>query len=270
MNKYLYMDLYATHWRDISLMLEDNYAKDIDANIIVGSCTLYSVEHFRKVGVVNRDKVIVYQLEPLIEGHWHKREKIINNLKGADEVWDYDLDNIEILKQYGIDAKYRPCLYSESLKRIENSPEPDIDILFYGTPSPRRTKFIYDSLYGSVIPEKWINTITGCRTVILHHFWGKELDHFISRSKIVVNLSPYDNTSVQQQTRIFYLLTNNKCVISEKSNKNYFGGLIQEFSTPQEMFYTVAELLDGDKWKEYTHNNFAGYSMTVRNLLKDK
>lgn len=253
-------------------MLDENYCQNLDKNttVVIGACVEYSVEKLKENEIFKNKNIIVYQLEPLLDNHWHAAEKIINNLKGADEVWDYDLDNIEILKKHGIEAKYRPFLYTESLKRIQNVDNPDIDILFYGTLLPRRTQVINNAIYDSIYPLNREEIILNASIVCLNHVWGDKLDHYIARSKIILNLNPHDENNRQQQSRIFYPLINNKCVVSERANKNYFGDLIAEFSTPQELLWLIGHMLENDNWKKYSKNNFSGYSTTVRNFLKDK
>ena len=267
--KYLFEDTYAKHWLDITKMLEENYNEEIkDSSVVVGACAKRPFSDFKALS--EGRKVIVYQLEPLVNNHWHLPENIITNIKDADEVWDYDLDNIAILKSFGIDAKHKPCLYTHALKKIENVADPDIDVLFYGTMTERRSRFFSEAFYKAIIPYEQVSILTDMSTVMLNQVWGDQLDHFISRSKIILNLNPYDGDCRQQQTRIFYSLINNKCVISERSSRNYFGGLIREFSDPQEFILLAGELLTGDKWRDYTKSDFEGYSNTIRHYLKDK
>ena len=253
-------------------MLDENYCHNLDKNtsVVIGACVEVSVEVLKNVEALKNRNIIVYQLEPLLENHWHPAKKIIDNLKGADEVWDYDLDNIEILRKHGIDAKYRPFLYTESLKRIETVDNPDIDILFYGTLFPRRAKIINDAIYTAIYPLHREEIILNSSIVCLNHVWGSKLDQYISRSKVILNLNPYDEDNRQQQSRIFYPLINNKCIISEKANRNYFGDLIAEFSSPQELLWLIGHMLSDDNWKKYSKNNFIGYSNTIRTFLKDK
>lgn len=265
-NTFYYMNLYGGHWKDISQMLDDNYDEYInDAVVIVGAFVRYSVEEFRTM--VGNRRIIAYQLEPLVSSHWFSVDKIVNNLRGADEVWDYDLDNIKVLNAYGIDAKFRPCLYSKSLKRIENQQEPDIDILFYGTPSTKRTKLLHEFLYKSYMGDKRADIIVKASLITLTQVWGNQLDDFIGRSKIILNLNPYEGDCCQQQTRIFYALTNNKCVLSERCKKNYFGDLITEFDGYQDLYDKAADLLDNDNWRKYSNNNFEVHSSAIKSLL---
>lgn len=270
--KYYFLDHYKEFWEDIMAMLHENYCSDLneDTTIIIGACAHHSVKELKNNVAILRKYLIVYQLEPLIESHWISPKLIIENLKGADEVWDYDLENIEVLKKHGIKAKYRPLLYTNHLKRIKNTENPDIDVLFYGTILPRRMNILYDAIYNSNYPLEYKDVLTKSSFVCLNHVWGKKLDHFISRSKIILNLNTDDANNRQQQTRIFYALINNKCVLSERVGRNYFGDLISEFSSPQELISLIGDLLHDDKWKTYTKTNFSGYSNTVKKLIINK
>jgi hypothetical protein len=251
--RYYYGSRFKEHWEDIAKMVEENYSQDYDDN----DCLILSVHLIKDIhnGVeiiedYNPDynKKIVYQLEPLVENHWCGMTDMINCIRDYDEVWDYDLNNIEILKQNGIDAKFKPLIYSENLKKIENKEEPDIDVLFYGTQTDYRIKTI-STLIGRYLYCD-INFIS------INNVTGSLLDDFISRSKIILDLSNdgYLHQRIQKQTRIFYALINNKCVISEKSDKNYFGNLITEVNIDEdlsELGNIINDYIYNKKWKEY-------------------
>lgn len=80
------------------------------------------------------------------------------------------------------------------------------------------------------------------------------MEHFISRSKIILNIHANENHR-QEQIRINYLLTNNKCIISEKSNINYFDNLINEVSGDnidmlvENFINTINRLMINDSWR---------------------
>jgi len=83
------------------------------------------------------------------------------------------------------------------------------------------------------------------------------LDEFISRSKIILNLQPYkleDGEDRQSQVRIYYPLINGKCVVSEKSKRNYFGNSILEFTNYQEFGEIIMDLLLTGNWCNYPNN----------------
>ena len=120
------------------------------------------------------------------------------------ETWDYSQKNIDKLLSLGVTStlKYVPVGYVPELTRIPKSTTEDIDVLFYGSTSPRRT-FILDSLQKSgVVVHRAFNV------------YGAERDALISRAKIVLNIHYY-STSIFESVRISYLLSNRKTVVSE-------------------------------------------------------
>jgi len=256
----------ANHWSDITQMVDANYAHDYSPNDLL----VLSLHHHHSVEKIKsenpgHEKVIIYQLEPLVKNHWWSTEHIISRLEGADEIWDYDLDNIEVLKQHGIDAKFKPFLYTESLGRVENKEEPDIDILFYGTPTEHRSKILEIISNCGVLFENVVNA---------YNIEGKLLDEFIGRSKIILDLQ--DNYKflkeqkdyIQKQSRIYYALINNKCVISEKSKRNYFGDLITECNG-SDILTIIRHLLDNDKWKEYSNVSERFKQTTINDMISN-
>jgi len=243
---YYYTSSHSLHWNDISHMIDDNYAQEYEHNDVL----VMNIHHYQTVEQIKEfnpgyRKIIIYQLEPLTKNHWWGIDLIVSRIKDADEVWDYDLDNIEILKEHGINAKYKPFVYSETLKRIENKAEPDIDVFFYGTLTPHRYK-ILDFLTNL--------GLVGYNTVWSYGLYKEKLDEFISRSKIILDLqsSDIEDDHIQKQSRIFYSLINNKCVVSEKSKRNYFGDLITE-SDIENLGKTLDYLLENDRWKDYSN-----------------
>lgn len=245
----------SEHWLDVRDMVSENYLGNLGINdiISIGTAAFQQMHQIRK-DYPNFEKYISYQLEPLTNGHWHSKEKIIQNIHGADEVWDFDLENINILKEHGINAKYKPFLYTESLKRVVNCENPDIDILFYGTLTKERLEILR-------ILSDFFNI------VIIRSVTGKKLDEFIARSKIILDLHTNDGGR-QKQSRIFYALINNKCVLSEKSNSNHFKDLIIEVDSSQ-MIGVIDLILKNGIWKNYSNisESFKLLSQNVREHL---
>lgn len=258
--QYYYTDKAKNHWSTIIKMVEDNYVHDYDSNdwLVLGSYAYHSAKNIKNhiqqsYGYIK--KIIIYQLEPLVKDHWWNSTDLIKNLEGADEVWDYDLQNIEILRNYGINAKFKPILYSPSLHKISKVNDYDIDILFYGTFTPYREKFFRDITRGVVVyngEESFFDN----RLVWLYNYSGNDLDNFISKSKIVLNLNPHEYENRQQQTRIAYLLNNDKIVLSNKAEINYFGDSIIEFTDLNSFKYKVLDIFNNKKWETFNTNNF--------------
>lgn len=253
----------ATHWDYLARMLLENYwtPENNDSTIILGTYVHQPVSFFRETV---KNKLIIYQSEPLIENHWWKIDHIVNNIRGADEIWDYDLQNIEVLKSHGIEAKFRPPLYTEGQKTVVNTENPDIDVLFYGTFTDHRSKMIYQSVNDAFIPYYHFDMANKLNIVTLFNVTGTKLDEYIGRSKIILNVGPYPGDRRQEQTRIYYALTNGKCVLSERASVNNYGDMIVEFSGPQELSEKMLDLLTNDKWKNYTNQDFKSFSLSLR------
>lgn len=207
-----------------------------------------TISHFRSL-YPNR-KIVVMQFEQLFKGARWDNKKCLDILKECDEIWDYDQNNIDFLKsEYNLDAKLHLLQYTPELECIPlmNKENYDIDILFYGYMNEYRNNVI--NTLRSALPNKNIKTCMA---------WGTELDSYIKRSKIVLNIHYYD-TNRQEQARIFYLLCNNKCVISEISTTNYYKDLIIECDSTT-LVDTCKSLLESDEWYEK--------SKTVTNKFK--
>ena len=160
-------------------------------------------------------KIIAYQLEQLMGGkksdYWHNVENIINNLKDADEIWDYDYINSEyLLKYYEIKVdKIVNLLYTKSLKKIDLNKNPFFDVLFYGSLNQRRLDVFYkiqSQLYGQ-IKMCWI-------------YGSCDIDNYIYDSKTILNLHAFEPYNRQEQVRMFYPVINSKTIISETSQLN--------------------------------------------------
>ena len=121
--------------------------------------------------------------------------------------------------------------------------EHDIDILFYGSFNERRNHII--DTVEKALPEANI--------VVTDSLWDDELDEHIQRAKIVLNLH-YFIGSRQEQVRLFYLMSNHKCIISEKSQRNYYQkGIIE--STPQNIARACSDILNSGTWYKFAKSS---------------
>ena len=122
------------------------------------------------------------------------------------KVWDYSEQNINKLGKLGItNVRFCGIGYVPELTRIKPAPEEDIDILLYGSLNERRLNIL-----------KQLHNI-GLKVEALFGVYGKQRDHYISRSKIVLNIHYYES-KVFEIVRVYYLLANKKLVISEPGN----------------------------------------------------
>lgn len=145
---------------------------------------------------------IIYNTEQ-VGSHWLEDRKYIDILK-VREVWDYSAENTQRLKELGINAKHCDVGYEPCLTRIPQLPEEklDIDVLFYGSPTPRRMAIIEEIIKA------------GVKVQMLFGVYGVERDYYISRSKIVLNLHAWEY-SPHEIVRASYLWANKKCVVDE-------------------------------------------------------
>jgi len=183
--------------------------KDDTSNrvIICGAHDLsrgHSIDEYKK----KYGKVIVFNQEPLRA----KQRKFMHFeyfvwMNQADELWDYDEENVKYLKLIRPDAKLHLL---KPYKEWPKETEKDIDILFYGSMNDHRKK-ILDELS----KRHNVKVLTKC--------WGDELDSWILRSKILLNLHYYTETALQEQARMIRWIGAPCRIVSEPSIHNYLG-----------------------------------------------
>jgi hypothetical protein len=230
---FIYPERYAQHWEMLAEATKANYGPQEDVVIVMGNYLYNDLDQVREA--YPNKKIVVYQLEPISENNTHWPPEIITRyLHEADEIWDYDLNNIEYLREKcGITALFRPFIFTERCcKNINSAAEKDIDVLFYGGYTEYRINFV----------NELQKNIPGKSFVWVNNTQHPTLDTYISRAKVVINIHQFENMPQQEQTRIFYLLSNGKDVVSEKSEYNVYGDLIHEAETPKEMA-TIIKLL---------------------------
>lgn len=184
-------------------------------------------------------RIVAYQLEQLFDGSKWANQHVYKWLKNVDEIWEYDLSNMEWLRRQGFRPKYRPLSYCEALKDIEPATR-DIDVLFYGYPTPRRL-----SILGEWMGVSW-NTY---KTIWATGLVGESLRQHIARAKVVLNVHAFDKDCRQEQVRMFYPVINGACVVSEKSPHNEFGKAIVVADT-KKIVPTLNHVLKNSLWEK--------------------
>lgn len=146
---------------------------------------------------------ILFNLEQLSFGLKWCDETYLDRLR-CFPVWDYSERNISFLVTKGISSNVKrvPIGFSSNLQRIPKPEQQDIDVLFYGVVNERRRKILQD-----------LRT-AGMNVVELVGVFGEELDTYIARSKVVLNLHFYEE-KIFEIVRVSYLLNNRKAVVSE-------------------------------------------------------
>lgn len=192
--------------------LKNEFKEDKSNNLVICGAHDFSrtqnIEQYKK----KYNKVIVFNQEPLTATQRQfMHQGYFSWIKQADEVWDYDEQNIEVLKLIRPDIKlhilkpYKDWTKYPSVKK-------DIDILFYGSTNEHRTKLL------NVLKKKY--NVVHFREGNAH--WN-DLDQYILRSKILLNIHYYYECSMQEQARMIRWIGSPCRIISEKSWKNYLG-----------------------------------------------
>lgn len=127
-------------------------------------------------------------------------------------IWDYAKPNITRWKDLGIEALHVPFGYSPEMTRIGplQPDHEDIDVLFYGSLSSRRTDIL------SQLANRGLKVVARANNA-----YGSELDAVIARAKVVLAMHYIDTANIFAISRVGYLLANKKAVVSEESVDDY-------------------------------------------------
>ena len=205
------MNFISSHpaFNDTLESLKHEYANDTSSNVII--CGAHDFSYTQSINTYKDKykKVIVFNQEPLLA----KQRNFMHPgyfawLKDADEVWDYDEENIKVLNMIRPDVKLHVL---KPYKIWPQETDKDIDILFYGTMNDHRRSIL------TVLQKRYnVKILTSC--------WdGNELDKWILRSRILLNLHYYNETSLQEQARMIRWIGAPCRIVSEPSVHNYLG-----------------------------------------------
>lgn len=130
------------------------------------------------------------------------------------ELWDYSAQNVEWWKRSVAihDVKLVEIGYvkpTQPTKYLAEE-ERDIDVLFYGSVNERRAR-VLDDLHAR-----------GLKVEALFGVYGDELERYIERAKVVLNMHFYD-AQIFEIVRVSHLLRHGRFVVSE------WGGLCRAF-----------------------------------------
>ena len=217
------------------------------------------------------EKVIVYNAEPISEYSEENLIRMLEKLSRAQEIWDYDITNTQILKKYNFNVKHRPPLYCENLKKLENQIEPDIDLLFIGRITDHRSSMIKSWIDEPVFSNSQLEEF-GWNDLVIHSsntkfVWlsniqdSKLINEFIARSKVILDMNR-ERTGIQTPNivRMFYPLINNKCVLTPKNKCNIFKDMVVEYDSQEELSILITDLCVRNRWKESTNYDFKLFS----------
>jgi hypothetical protein len=154
---------------------------------------------------------IVYQLEQIsVDGNKWLTQKYLEIMKGAKQVWDYSIKNVNLLNRFNVkNVIHVPISYSDSLKVVDCTSIPDtekdIDILFIGSISPRRKELL----------ERF-KLLKDINVMIADGgLWGDDRTALLKRSKVIINIHFYGKDSLLEMARLSVLLANKCFIVSE-------------------------------------------------------
>lgn len=126
----------------------------------------------------------------------------------AFETWDYSETNVRRWGDMGLGARVRhlQTAYLPEFTTVNLDASRDVDVLFYGSPSPRREAALRAIADGGVE----VRSLAGV--------YGDELKRWIERSRIIVNVHHRDD-SVFEFARLSTALANRRCFVSESGGE---------------------------------------------------
>ncbi len=148
---------------------------------------------------------ILYNLEPLVP-HTPWATQAFADGFARYPVWDYARANAAYRMQHQWPGTWYtlPIGYVPQWTRIVPPVMPDVDVLFYGSLSPRRQQ-VLQALRNS-----------GLRVQVLFGVYGPERDAWIARSHVILNWHQAPGYPFES-VRVGYLLANRAAVVSEVS-----------------------------------------------------
>jgi len=114
----------------------------------------------------------------------------------------------------------------------------DIDVLFYGSVTPRRAQML-ESL-----------SKAGVHVTALYGVLGAKRDAYIDRAKVVLDLKQ-DGTEPDDQTRVFWSLSRGACTLSENAHT----GLLAHI-TPETIVSSVQTMLSSEEWRRRAREQY--------------
>lgn len=181
-------------------------------NILLGA-TMFAARDLGLVKHLAGQPYILYQLEQLDDRQgllpdWPEYREV---MAGATQIWDYGPSSSAWLRERGIAVTTLPPGHHPCLEVIPPAPQ-DLDIVFAGTPHPRRDRII-EALKR-----------TNASVVHLHGVYGAQRNHALSRAKIVLNMHAWDGLNPLETVRLSFMLANRRFVVSEKGDHDPYGG----------------------------------------------
>jgi hypothetical protein len=126
------------------------------------------------------------------------------------QLWEYSEANMPTWEAVrGARVKFVPIGYSPTLSRIRSADRRDIDVLIYGQSAEKRLIAFH------TLAQAALCVVFACGV------YGSDRDQLIARSKIVLNVSLYDERRIFEVVRVSYLFANRKAVVAVLDPNTY-------------------------------------------------
>lgn len=208
--------------------------------IVFGAQNMHSVDWPGDPGSFCPDNAILYNSEQT-GARGVNPKSIFDAVKTwrTRVVWDYSNVNAGVLRSLGCErVVHCPVGYTPAMTRIKPLPpeDEDIDVLFVGSVATTESIFgVKKSGFNLLDRGQILNDCVRAGLKVKHIFglYAEDVDPYIARAKIVLNLHYYEG-AVFEIFRCSQLLANRKCVITED------GGVDEELEAfaKQAMVYT--------------------------------
>jgi hypothetical protein len=160
-------------------------------------------------------RYISYNFEQLVtDKAWP--DEFFERLRGADQVWDYSLENIRVLEAQGVPgAAHVPFGYSRCMDAAGAGGAPwgsrGVDWAFVGSVNEgRRAKL------------SSLSARSELRGVVTNSCWGRDLEAAYATTRVGVNLHYYDGRTILEVHRIIPMVANRVLVVSERSDDAWY------------------------------------------------
>lgn len=210
-----------------------NFINEHDHIVVVNEINVLLWPNLQKINEIEKkqnEKIIVFILD-VIDTNYISSLDILNH---ANQIWCAELDIFHLLKSQFNDVKLMPLVHTNSLKNCINEENPTIDVIMYG--------------WLDFFSVKILDSLLNLGYNVFHTAHLDDLNKNLGNSKIALCLSQYENI-YQEQTKIRYLLSNNKCVVTTTSRCNNFPEVIER--DHKDTLSTLIYLLKDDRWKKY-------------------
>ena len=207
---------------------------------------------------------ILYNLEQWSNTRLYD-QPVFHHIAEKFQIWDYSLGNLARWNE--LNPKYTPYYarisFAPNLIKIQPAEE-DIDILFIGQLNHGRADKVAACQSNVGLNRNSVVSVS--------NVWGRQRDDFISRAKLMLNLS--SPTGVFEIVRVSYYLANKKAVVCEYHPnlvvEDDISEIVKFVATSDMASYCDSLVHDAEKRKNYAEKCFDFFCQRdVRDVIRN-